>query len=130
MKAFYDNLIFLKEKFKSLGFLKSIVLYYTFIFFRLEFIERIEKRKLYEWEDEEDYDEDELTVDYSGYYLVKRRWVWYLLSSGIIAIILFFDIILSIKKVFNYIHSYETRWMPVKGKLTFKQEVNFRIKLF
>lgn len=129
MKAFYENLIYLRDKFKSLGFIKSIDLIYTLIFYRLEYIENITKRKLQDWEIDDDGEEYEIENN-SGYYLVKRLWLWYLLFPWIVSFQIGVAILLAVVNTIGFIHSYKSSWIQTKEKLSFKQRVHYRIRLW
>ncbi|PAC27807.1 hypothetical protein [Flectobacillus sp. BAB-3569] len=129
MKSLFENLIYLRDKFKSLGFIKSIDLIYTLIFYRLEYIENITKRKLQDWEIDDDGEEYEIENN-SGYYLVKRLWLWYLLFPWIVSFQIGVAILLAVVNTIRFIHSYKSSWIQTKEKISFKQRVHYRTRLW
>lgn len=94
--------------------------YWNYILYEVRFIERKEKQ-LSTWEDD---DEEESYFDKSGYYAIKRWWVWVLLLP-------FTIVYKSIRSVWNNIVGsmyeitvYKESWVGSK-----KRELNFKEKL-
>lgn len=62
----------------------------------------------------------------SGYYLHKRKFVWFLLFIPILFYRMFINLFLEISNIFNEIFSYNKRWISIsptpKKELSFKQK--------
>jgi len=62
----------------------------------------------------------------TGYYLHKRKWIWYLCFIPILVSRTLINIFLEILNIFKEIYSYDSRWISVNDKkpkkLTFFQK--------
>ena len=84
--------------------LKNVVTYSFMVFYKVVYIEG----------------------DKCGYYLLKRKWIWFICFIPILIYRSFINIILEISNILNDIFSYESRWISVNDKkpkkLNFKQK--------
>lgn len=101
---------------RKAGVVGSLILLFNFIFYHLEYIDK----------------KDEDGFGNGGYYLVKRTWLWLLLSPLIMPIFFVIPkIFVGIAEYFKFCFSYGSHWIGTsKRKLSLREKINFRQRLW
>ena len=95
--------------FKEIGFLQCIGLLINFIFFRLKYMNKEDK---------------------SGYFLVKRRWLWYLSLPILLPLYLIPVLLNGLLDFFKVINSYDSHWiedhdkeLPINKRIVYRRNL-------
>lgn len=115
----------MKNKFKLAWFFIKLIPHY--ILYRLEW------KAFDDWENEmtkKQIDNDENFISKSGYFIVKRKWVWILLSPVIVPIHILIAVLGILIEYFLNMGGYTMHWIPTKTKdKSFKQRMIYRFQL-
>lgn len=96
---------------RSIGLLQSVGLFFNFVFYRLKYMD--------------------LGGGKRGYFLVKRIWLWYLLTPMLLIVYVFFGICQSIKEYFESIHGFYHHWVEREEKpMNLDEKIVYRRNLW
>ena len=101
--------------------------YWNYLLYEVRFIERKEKQ-VSTWVDD---DEEESYFDKSGYYAIKRWWVWIFLFPFIVIMKQFVSLYDNIIESVREIITYRCSWIGSKTKrdLSFKEKLDYLQKI-